>query len=128
MFKNYLLMALRNLRKQRGYALINVTGLAIGMACCILILSFILTELSFDRYHEKGDRIYRLIANLTLGNTPNMIATSNPMSSASMRYEFPEVQEVTCVLPFSCLSSARRECRLQGTRAKIPGPHREARR
>jgi len=100
MLKNYLLMALRNLRKQKGYALINVAGLAIGMACCILILSFILTELSYDRYHEKADRIYRLIANLTLGNTPNMIATTNPMSSISMREEFAEVKEVVRLFPY----------------------------
>ncbi|MBN1224609.1 MAG: ABC transporter permease [Candidatus Aminicenantes bacterium] len=100
MLKNYLLMAFRKLKKQKGYALINVAGLAIGMACCILILSFVLTELSFDRYHDNANRIYRLIANLTLGNTPNMIATSNPMSSVSMREEFTEVRAVTRVFPF----------------------------
>jgi len=100
MLKNYLLMAFRNLKKQKGYALINVAGLAIGMACCILILSFILTELSYDRYHENANRTYRLIAGLTLGNTPNLIATANPMSSISMREEFAEVEEVVRIFPY----------------------------
>jgi putative ABC transport system permease protein len=60
MFKNYLKIAFRNLVKYKGYSFINVLGLAIGMACCILILLYVQDELSFDKHHENSDRIFRL--------------------------------------------------------------------
>jgi len=60
MFKNYLKIAYRNIKKHIGYSLINVAGLAIGMACCILILLFVFDELSYDKFHENHDRIYRV--------------------------------------------------------------------
>ena len=60
MLRNYLKIALRNIRKHRAYALINILGLAIGMAATILIALFVQFELSFDKYHDKSERIYRL--------------------------------------------------------------------
>lgn len=60
MLKNYLKIALRNLRKQKLYALINILGLALGIACCVLIYLFVRHELSYDRFHEKADFIFRV--------------------------------------------------------------------
>ncbi len=60
MFKNYLTIALRNLWKYKQITFINIFGLAVGMTACILILLFVQHELSYDRYHEKADRIYRV--------------------------------------------------------------------
>ncbi len=60
MLKNYLLLALRNQRRHAGYALLNLTGLALGMACCLLIALYVRDELTFDRFHENADRIHRL--------------------------------------------------------------------
>lgn len=60
MFRNYLKIAVRNLLKHRGYSAINVLGLAIGIACFLLILLYVRDELSYDRYHEDADRIYRI--------------------------------------------------------------------
>ena len=60
MIKNYFTIALRNILKQKGYSLINLLGLSIGMAATILILLFVEYELSFDKYHEKSDNIYRI--------------------------------------------------------------------
>ena len=60
MIKNYLKIALRNLARYKQMTLINILGLAVGMAACILILLFVQYELSYDRYHENADRIYRL--------------------------------------------------------------------
>jgi putative ABC transport system permease protein len=54
--KNYLKIAFRNILKNKAYSVINISGLAIGMACCILILVFVQDELSYDRYHEKAGR------------------------------------------------------------------------
>ncbi|HEV7334195.1 MAG TPA: ABC transporter permease [Flavisolibacter sp.] len=59
MLKNYLKVALRYLGKHKGYTAINVLGLAVGIACCILIAQFVKSEWSFDRFHAKEDRIYR---------------------------------------------------------------------
>ncbi len=62
MFKNYFKIALRNIRRYKTYSFINIIGLAIGMACCILILLYIQDELNYDSYHANSDHIYRLIA------------------------------------------------------------------
>jgi len=59
MLRNYLKVALRYLTKHKGYTFINTVGLAVGIACCILIMLFVKSELSFDRFHSKSDRIYR---------------------------------------------------------------------
>ncbi len=60
MLKSYLKTTLRSIKKHIGYSLINIMGLAIGMACCILILFFVFDELSYDKFHENHDRIYRV--------------------------------------------------------------------
>ena len=60
MIRNYLLIALRNVFRQKGYSLINISGLAIGIVSCLLIVLYIADEFSYDRFHAKGDRIYRL--------------------------------------------------------------------
>jgi putative ABC transport system permease protein len=93
MIKNYLKIAYRNIRKHLGYSLINVTGLAIGMACCILILLFVFDELSYDKFHENHDRIYRVtrkwfnadgVVNLHLGHVAPPVA---PL----LENDFPEI-------------------------------------
>ena len=60
MLANYLKIAYRNLRKHKGYAFINITGLAVGIACCLFIALYVYHEGHYDRYHENADRIYRL--------------------------------------------------------------------
>jgi len=65
---NYLKVALRTLRRQQGSTVIHVTGLAVGLACCLLMLLYVRDELSYDRFHENADRMYRLSAQLTFGD------------------------------------------------------------
>ena len=60
MFRNYLIVAFRNITRHKGYSLINILGLAIGMALCVLILLYVQDELSYDAFHENADRIYRV--------------------------------------------------------------------
>ncbi|MFC2101419.1 ABC transporter permease [Bacteroidota bacterium] len=91
MFVNYLKTALRNLLRQKSYSIINIGGLAIGMSVCILILSYVFFELSYDKFHEKSDQIYRVGLNATIGgNIMNLAVTSAPMGEA-LREDFPEV-------------------------------------
>jgi putative ABC transport system permease protein len=83
MLKNYLKIALRNLRRHKGHAFINVLGLAIGIACCVLIGLYVQDELSYDDFHEKASRIYRLASDVKMPQrTGNFAPTSAPMGPA----------------------------------------------
>ncbi len=92
MFKNYLKIALRNLKKNPGYSMINIAGLVIGLACCVLILLYVQDELTFDAFHKKSDRIYRLV---TTQKTPEQGERHFPSVmgpvAPSLLAEFPEV-------------------------------------
>jgi putative ABC transport system permease protein len=94
MLSNYLKTALRNIKKYKIYSLINIAGLAIGMACCILIILFVQDELSFDRYHEKADRIYRVVDSLDIPEPTNRyFALSSAPFAPTLKNEFPEVED-----------------------------------
>jgi putative ABC transport system permease protein len=92
MFKNCLTVALRNVRRHRGFSVINIAGLAVGMGASILIAVFVLHELSFDRHHEKGDMIYRVVAQFDPGGERRGAYTVPPMAQA-MLDELPEVEQ-----------------------------------
>jgi len=93
MFKNYLRIALRILKRYKAYSFINIAGLAIGLACCLLILLYVRYERSYDRYHENADHIYRVVEELDMfGNKRHMAITPAPFAPA-MKHEFPEVKD-----------------------------------
>ena len=92
MIKNYLKIALRNLQKYKGYSFINIAGLTIGLTVCALILLFVRDELSYDRYHENADRIYRVNFKGAIGGTFVHIAQSAPAMGPSFVREYPEVE------------------------------------
>ena len=96
MFKNYLTVAIRNLMRHKAYSLINVFGLAVGMTCAILILLFIQHEFSYDRHHEKVDRIYKVLRQKQRpdGEIYYAAGTSGPVAP-TMQQEFPEVERAT---------------------------------
>ena len=60
MFKNYFIIAIRNLIRQKGFFIINLLGLTIGLTACLLISFYVIDDLSYDKFHKKGDRIYRV--------------------------------------------------------------------
>ena len=94
MLKNYLTIALRSLRKHPGYTFINVSGLAIGMACGILIFLSVRHDLSFDRFHAKGDRIYRVLTiDRALGVSSQRVGITLPALGPAMEAELPEVEQ-----------------------------------
>ncbi|MEM1095958.1 MAG: ABC transporter permease [Bacteroidota bacterium] len=98
MLKNYVTTAWRNLRKRAGFAAINVLGLAVGLACCLLIGLYIVDELSFDRFHEHGERIYRMKytwSNLDETPSPDHFAVwGSAAPGPLLKAEFPEVEQV----------------------------------
>ncbi len=67
MFRNYFIIAIRNLRRNKIYSFINIFGLSLGLACSMLILLYIKDEVSFDRFHQKGDNIYRIVQKMERG-------------------------------------------------------------
>ncbi|WP_103068884.1 ABC transporter permease [Aquimarina sediminis] len=93
MLKNYIKIAWRNLLKNKGYSAINIGGLAIGMACFLMIVMFIRDELSYDRYHEKGNRIYRVIHHYDSQNSGvNQVWGNAPVGTA-LQSDFSEILE-----------------------------------
>ncbi len=99
MIKNYIKIAFRNLRKNPGYSLINIGGLAIGIACCLLIGLYVKHEWSYDEFHEKSDRLYRLTYESRIGeNLPpappeEYMAWGSAAIAPIMEADFPEVEE-----------------------------------
>jgi ABC-type antimicrobial peptide transport system permease subunit len=93
MLKNYLKIALRNIRKHKGYSLINIGGLAVGLACALFILLWVQDELSFDRFHAGAENLYRVEQDY---QSPqgifHLIVTPLPLGPALMA-EIPEVMD-----------------------------------
>jgi len=92
MFKNYLKIAWRNILRHKVFSLINMGGLAIGLSCCLLILMFIQHEFSYDRFHSKADRIYRVVASTSEDRVPTN-ANGSFGYGPLLKKEFPEVLE-----------------------------------
>lgn len=95
MLKNYLKIAFRNLIKQKGYTIINILGLAIGISCFMLIFLFVADELSYDSFHSKSDRIYRLIEKIDMEGQGEE-SSSNPLPVAkALATDYPHYIEKT---------------------------------
>jgi len=95
MIKNYLKIISRNIRKHKGYSFINITGLAIGMACCLLISIWVLDELSYDKFHEKARRLYRVEEDQYYsGRVFHVSVTPHPLGPALVE-EIPEIVDAT---------------------------------
>jgi len=100
MFKNQIIIALRNLIRNKGYTFINISGLAIGIACCVLIMLYVLNELSYDRHYEKADRIYRVCTYGVIGPSEFKGTVSPaPMAETFVR-EFPEIENAVRIRNF----------------------------
>ncbi|MCX6214307.1 ABC transporter permease [Spirosoma sp.] len=93
MLTNYLKIAWRNLRKQQGFAFINIFGLAVGLACCLLILLYVLDELSFDRYNANADRIYRVQSDIKFGGNDMHFATTPDPLGPTLKKDYPQVEQ-----------------------------------
>ena len=90
MLKNFISLSLRNIRKHKGYAVVNILGLSLGIACCVLIFSYVHHELNYDNYHDEAERIYRVefyhnaqtgefYSNSVAGPVGPMLAESSPL-------------------------------------------------
>ena len=92
MLQNYFTIAFRNLKKQRFYTLINVAGLAVGVASCLIIMLYVTNELSFDKHFKDYDRIYRVQAEIKFGDNHLMLSVTPAPLSEALQKDFPEVE------------------------------------
>jgi hypothetical protein len=91
---SYIKISLRNIKRQKGFSLINIAGLAIGMAACILILIWVQDELSYDRFHTNSDRIFRAIEHEELAGGETLSYTQQgPALGPVLKSEYPEILE-----------------------------------
>jgi putative ABC transport system permease protein len=95
MFRNYIKIAFRNLWKNKVYSAINIFGLAVGLAICLLITLYIVDELSYDRYNEKAERIYRVNSDIRFGGGDLHLAVASDPMGATLKKDYPQVEEYT---------------------------------
>ena len=100
MIKNYFKIAFRNLMKYKFISFINLFGLTIGLTCCLLILTYILNEISYDKYNKNAERIYRVTR--TFNNEDGVVSfyfsTISPPFGYYLPTDFPEIEKMTRLL------------------------------
>lgn len=94
MIKNYFKTAYRSLLKNKGFTFLNVLGLSVGLATCLLIVFYVVDELSYDRYNAKADRIYRITEDVKLNGNAQISATSEAPLLGALS-SFPEIEKST---------------------------------
>ncbi len=100
MIKNYFTIGWRNLLRNKGYSLINILGLAVGMAACLLIVQYVRFEKSYDDFHEQSDNIYRVTMNRYVnGNFKFNSAKTYPAIAPRLKEDFPEIVDYVRLLP-----------------------------
>ena len=92
MFKNYIKIAFRSIKRHLGFSFINIFGLAVGMTVCLLMLMYVVNEISYDDFHKKGDRIYRLACNWGTEGSKMKFAGSMPAFAPALNSEIPEIE------------------------------------
>src|SRR4028118_1198773 len=92
MLKNYFTIAIRNLLRHKVYSLINIAGLALGVASCLVLLLIVRNELGFDNFHKKADRTYRVTLNALDFNSNVSLAVA-----PAVRTDFSDLEQITQV-------------------------------
>tara|TARA_R100001143_G_C3360653_1_gene135255 strand:+ start:3556 stop:5988 length:2433 start_codon:yes stop_codon:yes gene_type:complete len=101
MLKNYFKIAFRNLGRNKGFTVINILGLSLGICFSVLVLLFIHDELNFDRFHENSENVYRLYRQSIVEGTSFDPDIYMPLPTAeAMKNDFPEVEETVRLIPF----------------------------
>lgn len=94
MIKNYFKTAWRNIKSQPLFSLINISGLSLGITCCMMIFLYVQSELSYESFHGKADRIFRITSEMHEPNRINHFAPSSSMTGSRIKANFPEVESI----------------------------------
>src|SRR5580698_69389 len=98
MIRNYIKTAVRSLMKNKGFTILNVLGLSVGLATCLLIVFYVVDEFSYDRYNTNADRIYRITENARLnGNEASYAGSEKPLMDALK--VFPQIEKMARIFP-----------------------------
>jgi len=108
LIKNYLTIALRNIIRHKGNSAINIVGLAVGMACCVLISLFVWSELTYDACYEGSERIYRICTHKLSSGQELFFAGTSAMVTPILKERFPEVEAIAYYLRGEGSSVVRR--------------------
>jgi len=103
MIKNYFKTAFRSLIKNKGFTAINIIGLSVGLATCLLIVFYVVDELSYDRYNANAERIFRITEDVKLNGNANIYATSEAPLLGALKNSFPEIEKTARLIPVSSL-------------------------
>ncbi|MBA2249030.1 MAG: ABC transporter permease [Chitinophagaceae bacterium] len=95
MLKNFFKIAYRNLVKNKVLSFINITGLAIGLSCFLMIALYVIDELSYDRFYPNAGRIYRINSDMRFGGSEMNITQTSDMMGSLLKKDYPQVQEYT---------------------------------
>ncbi len=96
MLRNHIKIAWRNLLRSKSFSAINILGLSVGMTCCMLLLLYIRSELSFDRHHEHADNLYLLGSRSKIGQNAGQEGPhASAPYAAALKSEYPEIEHVT---------------------------------
>ncbi|MEQ9512584.1 MAG: ABC transporter permease, partial [Balneola sp.] len=99
MFRNYLKITLRNLWKNKSYSFINIFGLAVGLASCIVILLYVTNELSYDKHHKKADRIARVVSFIDFSGSYLELATTSAPMGPTLKNDYADVEDMVRFRP-----------------------------
>lgn len=99
MLKNYFIIALRNLVRNKAYSAINIFGLALGVACCLLLALYIQDEISYDKHHHRVEDLYRIVTNYQTHLVAQKSGSASPPIAMTLKEELPEVEVAVRVIP-----------------------------
>jgi putative ABC transport system permease protein len=98
MLRSYIVVALRNLLKNKAFSLINISGLSLGVACCLLLALYVQDEMSYDQHHHRKEDLYRIVTSFEGDRGLNRLGTCSPPIAMAMRDEIPEVEDAARLL------------------------------
>jgi len=99
MLKSFITFTLRLIKRDKFHSLLNIIGLSAGIACSIIILLYLQNQLTYDKHHEKADRIYRISSNYVTSGKPTKFALSSPALGKKLKDEYPEIDDFVRITP-----------------------------
>jgi putative ABC transport system permease protein len=109
MIRTFFKVALRNLSKHKAFSFINIFGLAVGLSCFLLLALYVVDEVSYDRFHQNADRIYRLNSNIRFGGSNLHMAVTSDMMGELLKKDYPQVENYTRIYVSSGSKMVRKQ-------------------
>ncbi len=98
MLRSYFIIALRNIQRNKTYSLINILGLSLGVACCLLLALYVQDEMGYDQHHRRLNDLYRITTKFTTGKGIDRLGSTSPPIAMALRDEIPEIEAAVRVL------------------------------